>query len=230
MYLHENDTLEHVDFYPYAMPVYKIQRRDVLYIKVISLNQEANNMINATPDFGGNLFSNEAGFYLYGYTVNDSGNIELPIIGEINIEGKTVEEAKYEIKKSASKLLKNATVVVKLISFKYSVLGEVARPGIYTNFNNQLTVLEAISQAGDINEFGNRNKVLVLRPTTAGTKTYRFDLTNISLLTSEGFFLLPNDIVYVEPVKSKNFRNNIPTYSLLLSTASTLILLLNFIN
>ena len=121
-------------------------------------------------------------------------------------------------------------VIVKLVSFKFSVLGEVGRPGTYSNFNNQLTVLEAISMAGDITDFGNRRQVLVLRPTKEGTKTFRLNLTDISILTSDGFFLLPNDIVYVEPIKSKMLKINLSTISLLLTGISTLILILNFTN
>lgn len=230
VYLHEADTTGHQAFYPYSVPEYHIQKRDVLYVKVISLNKEATEMINATPAYSANLYSNDASFYLYGYNVNDSGNIELPIIGEVSVVGKTIEEAKQELTKAASKYLKDATIIVKLISFKYSVLGEVSRPGVYTNFNNQLTVLEAISEAGDINEFGNRKKVLVLRPTTQGTQTFRLDLTKTDILKSEGFFLLPNDIVYIEPVKSRNFRNNIQVYSLFLTTITTFILVLNYID
>ncbi|MCG8699744.1 MAG: polysaccharide biosynthesis/export family protein [Bacteroidales bacterium] len=227
VYLNHADTTGATGFYPYQVPEYKIQKRDVLYIRVITLNKETNDLINATPSYSGNLFNTEASFYLYGYNVNDSGKIELPILGEVEVVGKTLEQAKEEIKKSASVFIKDATVIVKLISFKYSVLGEVNTPGIYTNFNNQLTLLEAISRAGDITSFGDRKKILVLRPTTSGTKTFRFDLTKIDILTSEGFFLLPNDIVYVEPLNSKNFRNNIPVYSLLLSSITTFLLILN---
>ena len=230
VYLQETDSTAQGAFYPYNVPEYRIQKRDVLYIKVISLNKEATEMINATPVFSQNMYSNDASFYLYGYNVNDSGNIELPIIGEVNVVGKTMEEAKEALKTATANFLKDATIIVKLISFKYSVLGEVARPGVYTNFNNQLTVLEAISQAGDINEFGNRKKVMVLRPTTKGTQTFRLDLTKTEILKSEGFFLLPNDIVYIEPVKSRNFRNNIQIYSLFLSTITTFILVLNYIS
>jgi polysaccharide export outer membrane protein len=144
----------------------------------------------------------------------------------------SIGEATAEIQKAADKLLKDATVQVKLLSFKFTVLGEVARPGTYRNFNNQLTVLEAIGTAGDITSFGNRERILVLRPGTAGTQTYRINLKTKELLSSEAFFLLPNDIVYVESIDSKIFQLNIPTVSLLIttlfSTISTTLLILNF--
>jgi polysaccharide export outer membrane protein len=192
------------------------------------MNQEVTQVINATPVYGANLYSNDASFYIYGYNVSDSGNVEIPVVGKVKVVGKNLEEAKQAIIIQTNKFLKDPTVIVKLISFKYSVLGEVARPGIYTNFNNQLTVLEAISQAGDVTTFGNRKKVMVVRPGVEGTETFRFDLTTTDILKSEGFFLLPNDIVYVEPVKSRNFRNNIPTISLVLGAITTFVLVLNY--
>ena len=217
-----------INFFPYSTPSYKIQQRDVLYIRIISMNREVTEVINTTPMYGANVYNNEASFYIYGYNVSDSGNVEIPIIGKVNVVGKTLEEAKIAIIAQTHKFLKDPTVIVKLISFKYSVLGEVTRPGMYTNFNNQLTVLEAISAAGDVTNFGNRRKVMVVRPGEQGTKTYRFDLTSTDLLKSEGFFLLPNDIVYVEPMKSKNFRNNIPSISLALGAITTFFLVLNY--
>ena len=91
----------------------------------------------------------------------------------IKVADKTVDQAIGAIRERAGVFLKDATMIVKLVSFKFSVLGEVARPGTYSNFNNQLTVLEAISMAGDITDFGNRRQVLVLRPTKEGTETFR---------------------------------------------------------
>ena len=141
-----------------------------------------------------------------------------------------MEEIISLIRQRSNQFLKDATVVVKLVSFKVSVIGEVNRPGSYNNYNSQLTVLEVISLAGDITDYGNRKSVLVLRPVTGGTKSFRLDLTDRQILTSDGFYLLPNDIVYVEPIKSKTFRINIPTISLFLTSVSTLILVLNYIN
>lgn len=88
--------------------------------------------------------------------------------------------------------------------------------------------------SGDITNYGNRQRVLVVRPTKEGTYTYRINLQDKELLQSKGYFLLPNDIVIVEPIKSKPFQLNIPTTTLfitiIMSTISTTVLLLNFIN
>jgi polysaccharide export outer membrane protein len=231
VYLRKDDSLKTVDYYPKERPEYRIQTRDILYIKVYTLNQDISNLINQTMGASQqNLFQNETNLYINGYTVNDSGYIEIPVLGRIQVAEKTVDQAINAVRERAGQYLKDATIILKLVSFKFSVLGEVARPGTYSNFNNQLTVLEAISMAGDITDFGNRKQVLVLRPTKAGTKTFRLDLTKIELLKSEGFFLLPNDIVYIEPINSKMIKINLPTVSLFLTGVSTLILILNYLN
>jgi polysaccharide export outer membrane protein len=230
VYLNNVDSASSESFFLKNRPVYKIQTRDIMYIKIYSLNEEMSNLINQTiGSYQQNLFQNETSLFINGYTVSDSGNIEIPVLGRIPVAGKTMDEAISTITQRANHYLKDATVIVKLISFKVSVIGEVNRPGTYNNFNNQLTVLEAVSMAGDITDYGNRRHILVLRPTATGTKTFRLDLTNPKILTSDGFFLLPNDIVYVEPIKNKSFRLNMPTISLAFSSVSTLILILNYL-
>ena len=230
VYLQDVDSLTTENVYFRQQVDYQIQNQDILYIRILSIDDRTNDLINvASTRYQQNLFQNETSLFINGYSVDNSGNIELPIIGKVSVLNKTVEEAKDAIQKKTDQYLRNASVIVKLISFKFTVLGEVNRPGVYKNFNNQLTVLEAIGMAGDISDYGNRTKILVIRPTKSETRTYRIDLTKKDVLSSEGFFLLPNDIVYVEPIKSKTFRINIPTLSLFLSTLTTLILVLNFI-
>jgi len=230
VYLQDVDSPTTENVYFRQQVDYKIQNQDILYIRILSIDDRTNDLINvASTRYQQNLFQNETSLFINGYSVDNSGNVELPMIGKVFVFNKTVEEAKDAIQEKTDQILRNASVIVKLISFKFTVLGEVNRPGVYKNFNNQLTVLEAIGMAGDISDYGNRTRILVIRPTKNETRTYRIDLTNKDVLSSEGFFLLPNDIVYVEPIKSKTFRINIPTLSLFLSTLTTLILVLNFI-
>jgi len=231
VYLKNVDSVSTENFYPKNRPEYLIQTRDIMYVKIYSLNEQMSAMINQTiGTYQQNLFQNETSLFINGYTVSDSGNIEIPVLGKVRVANKTVDEATNLIRQRADHFLKDATIIVKLISFKVSVIGEVNRPGTYNNFNNQLTVLEAISMAGDITDYGNRKQILVLRPSYNGTKSFRLDLTDRSILSSDGFFLLPNDIIYVEPIKSKSFRINLPTISLAFTSISTLILILNYIN
>ena len=230
VYLQDVDeqTTENIFF---KQPIeYRIQNQDILYIKILSLSDEANEMLNVTSTrYQQNLFQNETSLFINGYSVSDSGYVDVPVVGEILVLDMTLDEAKAAIKSKIDEYLIGATVIVKLISFKFTVIGEVARPGMYNNYNNQVSVLEAIGRAGDITDFGNRERILVVRPTKKETRTFRIDLTKKELLSSDGFFLLPNDIVYVEPLSNKTFRLNTPTISLFLTTVTTLILVLSFV-
>lgn len=229
-YLSNLDTTSVQSFYPMERPDYYIQFQDILYINITTLNPEMNEILNpGSQRFAYNVFRDESNIYVFGYTVSDSGYITLPILGDIFVYGLTIEEIKSAIKTRSDQFLKDAVINVKLLSFKFTVIGEVNRPGTYTNYNNQLTVLEAISMAGDITNYGNRKELIVVRPTKKGTFTYRINVQDKNLLQSDGYFLLPNDIVIVEPIKSKPFQLNIPTMALFLSTISTLILVLSFI-
>jgi polysaccharide export outer membrane protein len=230
LYLSNLDSIPAEQFFPYQQPDYRLQERDILYIRFFTLNDELSDILNTTSArYTANMFQNETSLYINGYTVNDSGKIMLPLMGDIKVTGLTIDEATRTIQERTNEFLKDGTVVVKLISFKVTVIGEVNRPGSYANFNNQLTVLEAIGMAGDISDYGNRKRVLVVRPTPEGSKTYRMNLQDKNILTSKAFFLLPNDIVIVEPIKSKPFKMNIPTMSLFLNSVSTLILVITFI-
>lgn len=212
-------------------PDYKIQKEDILYVKVYSLNKEISDLINQTTvsTQQSGAYQNELSMYIYGYTVDDSGYIELPILGKIYVYNKKIDEINSIIKEKAQNYINDPVVIVKLISYKYTVLGEVVRPGTYRNYSKQISILEAIGNAGDITDYGNRKNVIVIRATEKGNKVYYLDLTKKDILSSEAYYLLPNDIVYIPPVKNKVFRVNSSVYSMALSTISTIILILNFI-
>jgi len=217
------------------IPGYKIQPRDVLYItaKAMTPDGTINDFLISQRTYGGTYVGQTEGSgYIYGYDVNPEGNILLPVVGEIKVAGLTLEEARKLLQMKAEQVFKGVTVECKLLSFKFTVIGEVRAPGSYINYNNYLTVLEAIGRAGGIGDYGNRNRVLVVRPFQTGTKTYRLNLQDKNLLSSEAYFLLPNDVVIVEPLKQKIFNMNLPTLSFILttvtSTVSMTLLLINY--
>jgi polysaccharide biosynthesis/export protein len=224
MYLSNLDTTSTSEFFHMERPSYQVQYQDILYVDIFTMNLEMNALLNPGSETSSyNTFRNESNIYIYGYTVSDSGTISIPIVGNVEVIGLTTDEVKAAVEERAKQYLKDAVINVKLLSFKFTVMGEVNRPGSYTNFNNQLTVLDAIGMAGDISDYGNRKHVLVLRAAKKGTQTFHIDLQDKNLLQSEGYFLLPNDIVIVEPIISKPTQLNIPTYSLLLTaTLSTI--------
>ena len=219
-----------------AIPDYKIQPRDILYITIKAMTPDgriqdflSSTVSSTTSQIG----MGEAGGYLYGYDVNQEGNLIIPVVGTIKVEGLTLEETRKVVQTAVDKIFKNSTVECKLLSFKFTVIGEVRGPGTYVNYNNYLTVLEAIGRAGGIDDLGNRDRVLVVRPSEKGTKTFRLNLQDKSILSSEAYFLLPNDVVIVEPLKQKIFNMNLPTISFFISTSlaalSTTLLLINYL-
>ena len=224
-------------YFPMDIPDYKIQYRDILYITVKSLTPEGSiedMLIGKSGNNQANYIRDESSQFIIGYTVDIDGNISLPEIGKIKVSGFTIQEINSIVQEEVSKTFKNSFADCKLLSYKYTVLGEVRIPGTYVNYNNYLTVLEAIGRAGGIDDFGNRNRVLIVRPVDNGTQTYRINLQDKSLLLSEAYFLQPNDVVIVEPMKHKIFNLNLPTYTFLLtsitSAITTTLLLINFLN
>jgi len=216
------------------IPDYKIQHRDVLYITIKAMTPDGsiNDFLSPMSRTGTTTSQSEAGQYLYGYDVSYTGDILLPVMGTITVGGSTLEEARTIIQKVADKHFNNSTVEIKLLSFKFTVIGEVRAPGTYTNYNNYLTVLEAVGRAGGIADFGRRDKLLVIRPVAGGTKTFTLNLQDKAILSSEAYFLLPNDVVIVEPQGKKIFNLNLPTFAFVLSTATSLLtttlLLINY--
>jgi polysaccharide biosynthesis/export protein len=219
--------------YTMSIPDYKIQPRDILYISAKAMAPDGS--IKEFLSSGGNLSiglaQGDAGGALSGYNVNPDGYITLVPIGQVKVSGLTLEETRKLLQELTEKVFKNSTVECKLLSFKFTVIGEVKSPGVYINYNNYLTVLEAIGRAGGVGDLGNRNRILVVRPIDKGTKTYRLNLLDKNILTSEAYFLLPNDVVIVEAVKQKIFNMNVPTISFIISTfTSTITMTLLMIN
>ena len=232
VYLNNTQDQEVLKAMPTEVSEYIIKTNDNLYIDIQSMSPEVNALFN--PSKGGSMqggtqqnYGQLSGQYLNGFQVDLSGNVTLPIIGKVVLAGQSLNQAQESIQAKADEYIKDATVKVKLLSFKVTVLGEVKNPGVYYNYNNQMTVLDGISMASGVTDYGRIQKVLVLRPTEDGSKTYRLDLSNKKFLSSDAFFLQPNDVVYVEPDKYKNVKLNSPIFSLFLSTISTLILALN---
>jgi len=126
--------------------------------------------------------------------------------------------------------LKNATVVTKLISYKITVLGEVNNPGYHYVYNNQATLLEALGLAGDLTIFASRKNVKLIRTVPQGTEVVLLDLKDPNLLKSKYFYLMPNDVVYVEPLRARSKRSNLENLTLLFSAITTAILILNYID
>lgn len=223
------------DNFSMQIPDYKIQPRDILYITVKAMVPDGTirDFLSSTYGYQGLVSAqSESGGYLSGYDVNLVGEVILPVIGKIKVSGLNLEQARSVIQERANLTFKDATIECKLLSFKFTVIGEVNSPGSYVNYNNYLTVLEAIGRAGGISDYGRRDKILVVRPKEGETKTFVLNIQDKSILSTEAYFLLPNDVVIVEPQGKKIFNLNLPTFTAIFSAATSLItttlLLINY--
>lgn len=155
------------------------------------------------------LFNSEGGSLSSDYPVDRHGNVRLPYLGEINVLGYTLKEVRYKIEqKLLTDVFKNDNdlfVSVDLAGFRYTIMGEVGSPGPKTIEQSNLSIIQAITNAGDITTVGNRKNVEVIRFTPEGTKKFEIDLTQISSLDSEVFFIKPNDYINVKPLKQKSW-------------------------
>lgn len=223
------DSANREQFESAAYQEYHLGVGDNLYINVRSLDQKSNDFFNQNGNDNRSSSYNDASIYLNSYTVSPEGEIFFPFVGPIKVVNLTVDETKEIIEEVMNKYLKETTIVVKLVNYNITFVGEVRRPGQYKIYQDKISIFEAISMAGDITDYGKRKEVKLLRTTDEGTALHILDLTSEDILESPYYYLKPNDIIYIEPLKGKQFAFSTFPYALLFSTITTLIVLLTFL-
>ncbi len=208
----DSGVLKTIPIAAYIEP--KIQVDDIMTIIVTTVDPTATQIINLgnIPTGGQSSGSPAAASQpvVSGYLVNKDGNVELPVLGEIKLLGLTTEGARQLIKERASKFYNDPSVVVRYANFKVTVTGEVARPSIYIMPSEKVTILDALSIAGDLTIYGKRDNILLLRENQAGTKTvYRINLNKSGIINEPYYYLNQNDYIYVEPSKGKAAANDV---------------------
>jgi polysaccharide export outer membrane protein len=207
---------------------YRLQPGDYLYIRLFSMDEDANKIFG---DMSGGNASNsvyEQSVYLFSYPISDSGYINFPLFGKIKAAGLLVSDVERELSNLMLKEVNNPGVIVKLVNFKITILGEVKNPGEFTINQDRISIFQAISKAGDLTTYSNRNTVRLLRKVGSTTTISTLDLTQKDILTSEFYYLRPGDILYIEPLKSKQYAFESFPYGLILSSLSTVLALLTF--
>jgi polysaccharide export outer membrane protein len=209
---------------------YRIQPQDNLYIRIFSMDEKSYLFFNRQSTINYNMASeySELGLYLDSYAVNDSGYIDFPLIGKIFVKDLKVDQAKNMIQSLINEYLKDVTVTVKLVSFNITVLGEVKMPGAHNIYKDKINIFEAISLAGDLTEFANREKVALIRQTKEGSSVIYLNLNSIDILRSEYYYMKPNDILYFAPLGIKRWGTETFPWALLFSIISTTFLVLYY--
>ena len=189
---------------------YLLQYNDVVEINIKTSDPMLNTLFDINSGgnqnrmmMGGGMMSGGDIFYLSGYTLNDDGIVELPVIGKVKIVGMNTEDAKLAIENELKKIVRDNEYFVRLRlgGIRYSALGEFVRPGKYTILQNRVTIFEAIANAGDLTIQAKRDNIMLIRQYPDGSKAYRVNLNDNGIMASEFYFIRPNDMIYVEPMK-----------------------------
>lgn len=209
---------------------YRIQPRDRLIIKVSSYNSKVTDFFNLTPSTTSGSALNASQMPLYNFWVNDSGMVDIPMFNAVEVKGLTIEECRLKIQNLMRDQVPDAYVIVRLANFQVTILGETNRAAVIETQKDFLSIYEALSQAGDINFFGNKSTVKLIRNAGDSSQVFTLDLTKKDLLASEYYYLQPNDIVYVERLKVRTFLDNLNTVSKIVGIATIVILANQLVN
>ena len=185
----------------------KIMPKDILQIQVFTMTPEAAEPFNLMKTGRGatTTTSSTGQGTVYDYLVDNDGNIEYPVIGTIHLGGLGKTEAEQLLKSKIQPYMaeaENVVVHVRMINYKYAVLGGVSRPGVFTTQNEKVSILEAIAQAGDLTTFAYRDRIFLIRENADGQKEFhQLDINDASIITSPYYYLQQNDVIYVEQKK-----------------------------
>ncbi len=228
-YFQDLDSTKVIDLMKYKAPL--VQKSSVLSIKITSLSAESQVLFGdamTETRVPNSSNSNNTNLQYTGFLVDEKGEIDLPTLGKIKVEGLTTAQVKDILVEKASYYVKNPAVTVRFLNFTVSVTGEVGHAGTYPITNERVTVIEAIAMAGDLKTTGKRENVLVIRQNGDQVSFARLDLRSKKVFESPYFYLANNDVVYVEPNIQRLERNdNIyqnTTIALSVLTALSLIL------
>jgi polysaccharide biosynthesis/export protein len=204
---------------------YKLMPFDNLFIRVITPDPQWSELFNM--DFGqGGLTQESAG--LSGYPVDLEGNIEIPYVGKVKVAGKTVSEVKVQLDSTFQNYVSDASITVRLVDNFISLIGEVGSAGRYPLTRDRINIFEALAMAGDLSEYSDRQQIQLIRPSPYGPIIKEFSLGDRSILTSEFFYVMPNDIIYAKPLQGRSFSINASIYTLFLSTITTALVILGY--
>ncbi|MCB4799683.1 polysaccharide biosynthesis/export family protein [Neotamlana laminarinivorans] len=223
VYLQDKGDINAEDLILNQLPdLYRVQVNDILSINVKALDEELVDIFNPIEGTS----SGSGGLYFSGFTVDMHGNIEFPILGKLNVLGYTIPEIKDKVERELLKQYFKETaeifVTVKLSGLKYTTIGEIGT-GVHVLQQDRVNIIEAIANAGDINETGDRKDVLIIRQYPDGQQIHHINLTDIKAMQSPYYFIKPNDIILVKPLKRKALGvgqtaiQNITTISSILS-------------
>jgi polysaccharide biosynthesis/export protein len=208
---------------------YKIQPFDNIFIRVVTPDPQWSNMFNTVQTNSSGSTITEQSADLISYSVDSDGNIEMPFAGKFNVAGKSLRTIKSELESGLKAYVSDAAVTVKMINNYINIIGEVKRPGRYQIYKDRMNIFQALAMAEDLGDFSDRTKIQIIRQIPGGSTVKEFSLTDRSILASEFFYVMPNDVIYARPIEGRFFQMNSFPYGVILTAITTFILFLNVI-
>lgn len=198
---------------------------DKLYIKVYSIDPQTSAIFNIVEEM---RLGSYGGGAIIGHIVDEGGNVNFPFVGNINVVSLTTAQAAAKIQKALSEYVSNISVSVKFIDNQVTVMGEVFRQGVYNFSQDKISIYEAIGLGGGITRYGDRKNVILTRNIGEKVTHYRLNLSDSKIMSKDYYYVQPNDIIIVEPLKAVSTSYSNITYTTILSSITTLIAVLLF--
>jgi len=209
---------------------YKIQPNDILSIDFESLTQKEFDFLGEEKMNNNQIGGNNVGAIINGELVDPLGEIEFPVIGKIKVSGLTIFEIQDTLQSIGNQFLKEAVVKVRLLNFRFTVLGEVTKEGTVNSYNNRISILEGISLSGGIDDLADRSNVKIIRQTDGGVEIQYINLLDEELIRSPYYYIHQNDVIIVPPLKQRPFRKYAAqNLSLILSSTSMILLVISLL-
>ena len=223
-YFNDVDELNEPTVNPRTQKI--IKPFDKLYVRVLSIDLQTSQIFNASDELRMGSYGNMAG--LIGYLVDEDGNINFPFVGKINVSSLTTAEAADRIQKALSDYVSNTSIIVKYVDNQVTVMGEVQRQGVYSFSQDKLNIYEALGLGGGLTRYGDRHKIILVRNEEGKVMHYRLNLSDSKIANKSYYYILPNDVIIVEPLKAISTSYSNITYTTMLTTISTAIAVLLF--
>lgn len=196
---------------------------DKLFIKVLSIDAQTSQVFNTSDEL--RYGSND----VIGYLVDEGGNVTFPFVGNIKVSGLTTAQASDKIQKALSEYVSSKTsIIVKYIDNQVTIIGEVQREGVFAFTQDKLTIYEALGLGGGLTQYGDRGKIILIRNEGDKIVHYKLNLSDSKIAGKDNYYILPNDVIVVEPLKNKSYSYSNITFTTVLTSITTLIAVLLF--
>lgn len=227
------------DLVEHELDEYLLQYNDIVDISLRTTSPELNELLDVSAGAENQMRNMSSStiqggdiFFLTGFSIDEEGMVELPLLGQVRLVGLSINQAKAVIEDRMKKYIAegNYYVRVRLGGIRYSALGEFNRPGKYTILQNRVTIFEALANAGDLTPIAKRNWVNLIRQYPDGSRAHKINLINENIMESEFYFIRPNDVIYAEPMKVRELGTGVTflqTFQLLISGLTVALLVIN---